>query len=653
MTEEAASFRATLLSLWLRLITVAIIGLLFALAPLAPSMVGNWRLYQTPGEIVFGFVVRIIFVALIGVALGSLCAAISFPFLLRNASSRLRIADLVTKIAVGIAAYLDLRILADTVIAPLVTLSGRQTFPLTLVYSVVFALALFFPRSRKQIVTSLDGFLGEKTTRRTAIGVGVATAGVVAAEWTMGKAASFRTGPVKGQRPSGPNILLVTFDALTAEDMSLYRYRLPTTPNIDAFAAKSSVFTNFYSASTFTSPSIASILTGVYPTEHRVFHLQGRISSDYAGKTLPALLRAGGYTNGASIQNPYAYCVAEGLEFDFLPFPPYREEGLNLWGATRVLHQRQPYGSRAREFSELELLRDNARREMMLLDARRFARTESGYPPARGFAQAREVMKKLPEGHFMWVHLFAPHEPYLPDAPWIGRFLPKGKMMAAEDQAGPMLYSASFQPVVDQARLRYDEFIAEADSAFGDFMSEMESAGKLRNTAVVVAADHGESFEGGVYRHANSHITRPQVHVPLIIRMPGQHQGNRVSITADQTSLAPTILDIAGLPRPKWMRGQSLIPSMSPERQGDCEGLAFSQYLEGNTIFEPVRKGTIGVIDAQNQYMVLLASGRGILRSLAEAHLSSYDNSAQNPALAQKMRSAICSRFPYLPINEA
>lgn len=184
-------------------------------------------------------------------------------------------------------------------------------------------------------------------------------------------------------------------------------------------------------------------------------------------------------------------------------------------------------------------------------------------------------------------------------------------------------------------------------------MSEMESAGKLRNTAVVVAADHGESFEGGVYRHANSHITRPQVHVPLIIRMPGQHQGNRVSITADQTSLAPTILDIAGLPRPKWMRGQSLIPSMSPERQGDCEGLAFSQYLEGNTIFEPVRKGTIGVIDAQNQYMVLLASGRGILRSLAEAHLSSYDNSAQNPALAQKMRSAICSRFPYLPINEA
>ena len=48
--------------------------------------------------------------------------------------------------------------------------------------------------------------------------------------------------------------------------MSLYGYGLPTTPNIDAFARKSTVFTNFYSACTFTTPSVASLLTGIYPS---------------------------------------------------------------------------------------------------------------------------------------------------------------------------------------------------------------------------------------------------------------------------------------------------------------------------------------------------------------------------------------------------
>lgn len=633
--------------------TVAMIGLLFASLPQYPSMVSNWRLYQTTGEIVFGIVVRALFFALAGMALGSVCTAISIPFLISGASSRLRTANLVTKIAVGIAAYLDLKILAEAVIAPLVTLSGRATFPLTIVYSAAFALALCFPRRRKQIVTSLDSFLGEKATRRAAIGVGLTTAGIVAAEWATGKATCVGPRPAKSQRPSGPNILLVTFDALTAEDMSLYGYRLPTTPNIDRFASKSSVFTNIYSTSTFTSASVASILTGAYPSEHRVFQLQARIGKDYAGKTLPALLRAGGYANGASIQNPYAYCVAEFMEFDVLPIPAYRQDGLNLWGATRVLHQRQPYGSRAREFTDLEILRDDLPEELMRFNPRRFARSESGFPPARGFAQARQVLDQLPDGHFMWVHVLAPHEPYLPDAPWKGRFLPKNEMMTWQEEIGPGTYPPAFQPVADKVRLRYDEFVAEADSAFGNFMSQLETAGKLRNTAVILAADHGDSFQGGIYGHANPHLTRPQLHIPFIVRMPGQEQGKRVGITADQTAFAPTILDIAGLSQPQWMRGRSLAPWLNSEAGGEGRGLAFSQDLQTNTVFEPIRKGTIGVIDSANQYFIRLETGRGFLRTLAQAHLSEFDDSAQNPALAQKMRRAICSRFPYLPISEA
>ena len=73
------------------------------------------------------------------------------------------------------------------------------------------------------------------------------------------------------------NLLLITFDAFSAEDMAVYGYRLPTTPNIDEFARKSTIFTNFYSGSTFTTSSVATMLTGLYPSGSRVYQTQSHV----------------------------------------------------------------------------------------------------------------------------------------------------------------------------------------------------------------------------------------------------------------------------------------------------------------------------------------------------------------------------------------
>jgi len=62
-----------------------------------------------------------------------------------------------------------------------------------------------------------------------------------------------------------PNVVLISFDALTAQDMSLYSYRLPTTPQFERLARRSYNFVNFVSTSDFTSPAAASLLTGQYP----------------------------------------------------------------------------------------------------------------------------------------------------------------------------------------------------------------------------------------------------------------------------------------------------------------------------------------------------------------------------------------------------
>lgn len=657
MMAQERSFLGALTRLWLRLSTVAIICLLFLLALQVPGAVRGMFFYLDSPAVVFGIAATAVAVAVSGAVLGAVCTAAIAPLLFYRPSSRQRIAESATGAAVAIAAFLDFGATLNLILQS-AHVWGREKAVIWAGYLIVFALILYLPRRRKQLVTSLDDYLGEKATRRAVLGTGACAAALAVAEAAMGKTSPAVT-PRRSSPPAGPNILLVTFDALSAEDMSLYGYRLPTTPHIDEFARKSSVFTGFYSGSTFTTPSVATMLTGLAPSEHRVYHLQGSLRGSPAVETLPRAMRAGGYYTGASIGNPYAYFLAQGIaaDYDALPEPAYRTEGfLRLWDGLGALHQRRPRGVQVGEFENLEALCNLFPLFLEEGSPRIFGRTRSGYPPAGSFEQGRRMLERMPDGFFLWVHLFAPHWPYLPDARYLGRFLPSNTMRTATEQLHVWtedVYPPEMQRLIDKARLRYDEFISDADSAFGAFLDEVGSAGRLRNTAVIVSADHGESFEGRIYTHGLRYQTRPELHIPLIVHMPGQETGSRVAFTADQTMLAPTILDIAGLPRPGWMRGESLRPWLNRDGEGEGQGLAFTQYLATNSIFKPITHGTVGVIDGRHQYVLNLDSGKGILRGLAEAQSWNLDRSAENPALAQTLREAIYARFPELPRKPA
>jgi arylsulfatase A-like enzyme len=645
------SFGAILRLLWFRLITISVIGLLFA-ATLrdSPSRIGGWLYYLTIWEVLFEIAVRVTAVALMAVAVGTLITAAVAPFLRRRVS-RECFAERVTRTAVVVAAFDVFGIVLRAL------LHWAHLWKTTIVlvcYCAAFAVALCIPRTREWLMTSLDQFLGEKAAGRTAIAIAILTATVVAGELALGMMA---TGVVRAAapavRPPGPNILLITFDALSAEDMSLYGYRLPTTPRIEEFARKSTVFTSFFSASTFTTPSIATILTGIYPSEHHVYHLQGHLSRADAARTLPHLLRAGKYLTGASLSNPFAYFLAAqlGAEYDALPVSPHGSGAfMNVWDALGMLHQQRPFGSPAAEFDDFGSAWNSV--TSVWRGFSRFGQTKSEFPASTSFAQAKELLARMPAGFFLWIHVFAPHSPYLPGPLYSGRFLPSGEMRTAEAQGDfPELphYAPINQKLVDKARLRYDEFVAESDGALGAFLGELESAGRLRDTAVIISADHGESFEGGVYTHFDEDQVSPEIHIPLIIHMPGQGHGSRVAVTADQTSLAPTILDIAGRPRPDYMRGPSLLPLLTREDTGHGESMAFTQHLAGNSIFKPLKTGTVGVIEGSYQYVLDLATGKAKLRGLAESQFWYHDRSPEDPALAKRLREAIYSRFPDLP----
>jgi len=667
MPRKNSGVQSGFASLWFRLVCIGLVSSIFAEALLlASGKAQGWSYYLTGPEVAFEVVVRLIAVALAGVALGTVVAAVIWPFFWHFETSREQLAHWATTVGVVLAVYLDSRFALKILIRQSNLLAG---WPVTVVFTLhflAFVLVLCIPRGRRELASSLDGFLGEKMTRRTVIATGVGTVALAATEFAFGKigatvgttvgttaGTTVQARPVP-QRPKS-NILLITFDALSAEDMSLYGYRLPTTPNIDAFGRTSTVFTNFFSGSTLTTPCVTTILTGLHPSESHVYHLQGRVRSPNSGNSLPHLMRAAGYTTGAAISSPFAYYLAESLanDYDFLPEPAFHDGGLkHLWDATRPLHQRSPVGSRVEEYINLESAWDVVPVEM----GRSTPGISQQVRPDVSFKHAREVLGKLPDGFFLWVHVMAPHFPYLPDSADLGRFLASRELLTFFDQYAIQpnsSYGPAMQSVADKIRLRYDEYIATADRAFGSFISELEGSGRLRDTTVIVSADHGDSFEGGFLGHGGPFQTRPVIHIPLIIRTPDQREGRRIAFAADQTSLAPTILDLAGQSKPEWMPGRSLVGWLNGDSRGDGEGLAFTQNFERNSLFTPLRSGTVGVIDGRHQYILNLATLKGMFRPLNEAQIQFLDRSAENPALVQELRAAIYSRFPDLPRKTA
>jgi arylsulfatase A-like enzyme len=562
--------------------------------------------------------------------------------------TRNQLVDSATKVAVVLVVFLTSRYSLEILLRwshPIVNHSVLYDRLLLMGQFLVFVMVLCVPRARRVVVTSLDGFLSEKTTRRTALATVGGAAAVVIAEYALSKTLPGAATAVASQRPK-TNVLLITFDALNAEDMSLYGRRLPTTPNIDAFAEKATVFTNFYSACTFTTSCVASMMTGLYPSETQVYQLQGRVRPRQTANSLPARMRSAGYRTGAFLANPFAYYLSSGFggEFDELPEPVYQCGGLqHLWAATTPLHQNSGFGSRVDEYFDLEHVWNYAGGLPENLSMR--------YRPAATFEQASQMLKSMPDGFFLWVHLISPHNPYLPDAIDRGRFLSAGELTTSEEEFGNRWkphYPPDQQTLVDQRRLRYDEFISTADRAFGDFMLYLYGLGRQENTTVILSADHGESFEGGIYEHTSSHLTRPVIHIPLIIGKPGQQVRRNVQIAADQTSLAPTILELAGVSQPESMRGPSLAKWVDGSSEQDVGGMAFCQYFERNSVFKPLQHGTVGVIDGEYQYVYYLENQLGVLRPLAKAQYWDLDWSGTFPEHAKVLREALRARFPDL-----
>ncbi|HTV51179.1 MAG TPA: sulfatase [Steroidobacteraceae bacterium] len=634
--------------LWARLTTLAAVVALIAVALSILGGIDGLLLFETGREIAREIGARVAIALGLAVLLGTGLTLVIAPYVLQrgqSAAERLvRISRLATTAALlaGSCVLTGTGIRWATTVGLLHITNRASIYTWDALAAVQLVLFVFWHRrtARRGELDSLSGSLSGRFTRRFVL---LTAAGGLLTGLSAESAAAPTRPRGARQRRAGPNILLVTFDALSAQDMSCYGYYLPTTPNIDKFARSSHRFTNYYAACTFTTPSIASMLTGRYPSSVHVYHYGGPLHGSAAERTLPSQLRLSSYRTAASVANPGAHpgCLGFGGDFDILPAPPIKDFAARE--ATQLFHSAPLADEAARASLFVPYMLEQ-------LSPRLFGEVHSTFPPALSFQQAQLILTELSDPFFLWVHVFAPHFPYQPEPPYLHRFLPTNELRThAEftdmiDLSG-YSYRAAKQPVVDKARLRYDEWIAQSDAAFGDFMQRLEAGGRLRDTAVIVSADHGESFQQGFLGHGGPQQLRPIVHIPLAVRLPGQLHGSVITTVVDQTALAPTLLDIAGLATPSWMDGRSLAPLLRGERR-DAPELAFTQFLVPNSVFGRIRRGTIGVIDGGHQCVLDIATRHSDLYGLSGSGGSNFYRPLENTALHASLRQQIFGRFP-------
>jgi arylsulfatase A-like enzyme len=640
---EVLTRRFLMWRLWGSLLTIAVTFSVLDCIIYILSASDGWLTFLRPGEAALSVAWHFAISIAEGCVLGTFATLVVLPvFAIRSDVRRGRAVQLIIALAlVGcflVLGWIFLRLLFQwAAVVGLGELSSTTRLAVMLVFVCIIGALLGFSRSRATTLRSLKTAFDGRMTRRAllATGAGAAAAALLDSRFAAPSSTAIASVPTPA---NAQNIVLITFDALGAEHMSLYGSALPTTPNLEAFARTATTFTNFFACSTFTTPSIAACMTGRYPSETQVYHLNGFLRGRAAERNFVRELRSAGYATAASVTNPYAHPDRLGIGEDFLLRPAPPQIGHPLSGA--LLHARDPLVAK--------LVR---RREAFAL--RQFDRIMpmgSEFPPERSFAQARGLLKEIGSHRpfFLWVHVYAPHAPYRPAPPDLYRFFPGHIPRASETDIynrASFRYDPSAQPMIDQQHLRYSEFVAECDRAFRDFLTFLDTT-TGPETAVVVSADHGESFTGGVFTHGGPDQVRQIVNIPLIIRSARHKAGDRVSFAADQTSLAPTILELAGLPRPSWMRSPALFAGdNAASRTG---GEAFTQYFERNSIFEPIQNGTVGIIDGVDQFVVDLETRKGILRPLAEADTADADRSRENPALAAELRRRIFARFPNL-----
>jgi len=304
------------------------------------------------------------------------------------------------------------------------------------------------------------------------------------------------------------NVIFIGIDALRADHVSAYGYARETTPNIDLLARNGIAFKECFSTAPWTLPSFFSMMTSTYPSVHKY-------GTNIHGAIIPERRAAVIWTIGtispdysiktlAEILREQGYYTAAFVNNPFLSTEHEMDRGFvefNQYGPTSV---------------------EGVRELLPWLD------------------------RHKSEKFFLFFHVMDPHD-----------FSIKGSVI----NSLPQRFGSADDDALQIEADKYDTSIHFCDEQMGKLMKNLEDQRLSRDTLVIVTSDHGEELhDRGGTGHGHS-LYDELLRVPLIFYLPGLIESAGMSMErASANDIAPTILDLLGLPVPPYYEGQSLMP---------------------------------------------------------------------------------------------
>lgn len=365
-----------------------------------------------------------------------------------------------------------------------------------------------------------------------------------------------------------PNILILILDTLRAKNMSTYGYPINTTPNLDYFAAESVLFNRSISPATWTVPSHACLLSGLYLSQHRIETINGDREFNERIVTLPEALRTQGYHSVAFSQN-MLFSPDNHLEEGFDEFHNV-EDFLKARATTRLIQQLANDSIRPVHLTARYIRKMIAPR-LILDNIYDWINVNGGDTP-----------------FFILANVLAPHFPWtLPP-----RFIPRGDGLSPKHLLRSEFltlkkqweFNSGIRPVTDEHRriwrTLYDAAIKHVDSEIGRFLGRLRNKKVWDNTIIVITSDHGEMM--GEYHDIVGHMLCLHdnlIHVPLIIHHPDYPMGMKIDGVVQTHDLYPSALEWGGVSKGLVPPAQLQRPVLSSRLSNpeDSNGYAFAE----------------------------------------------------------------------------
>jgi arylsulfatase A-like enzyme len=376
--------------------------------------------------------------------------------------------------------------------------------------------------------------------------------------------------------------VLITVDCLRADHAGFMGYSRPTTPFLDSLASESVVVPAAIVAGAPTYYSFPAILASRMPLA---------LGRDVVGlapgeSTLATVLRESGYATGAfSAANPYIsqrFGYDQGFEVfhDFLDF--------EVQSTQNIVSPEMPPGNSARgqlnqsikSFADALGL-GRLHNELYFQYCMKIAPAAESVDALRRYPAADVLVKQAQSWlasvgqrpFFLWLHLMDPHSPYYPpnDAfrELTGRDIQPGRARYLNEYWNRSdLEPSRLRGKRDEVVQLYDAGIRWVDCQIARLADSLRQAHLWDDCVLALTADHGEEFlEHGGHYHAPVRLSEEIVHVPLLIRVPGERGVKAPTSPMSHLHLAPTLLEIMGVQAPSGFQGRSLWTNL---QRGTC-----------------------------------------------------------------------------------